>query len=59
MDIAMLQTSARKFTIDMRSTDTDIYRPIPKLFKYRYQYRQPILAEAIGLCFYVVFEDGV
>ena len=41
------------------STDTDIYRPVPKLFKYRYQYRWPIFIKTIGLCFYIVVEDGV
>ena len=41
------------------STDTDIYRPVPKLFKYRYQYRWPIFIQTIGLCFYIVVEDGV
>ena len=41
------------------STDTDIYRPVPKLFKYRHQYRRPIFIQTIGLCFYIVVEGGV
>ena len=43
--------------LDQASTDTDIYRPVPKLFKYRYQYRQPIFVKTIGLCFYLVVDD--
>ena len=45
--------------VKQASTDTDIYRPVPKLFKYRYQYRWPIFIKTIGLCFYIVVEDGV
>ena len=48
-----------KLSCDQASTDTDIYRPVPKLFKYRYQYRWPIFIKTIGLCFYIVVEDGV
>ena len=49
----------KKLSHNQRSTDTDIYRPVPKLFKYRYQYRWPIFIQTIGLCFYIVVEDGV
>ena len=45
--------------LEQASTDTDIYRPVPKLFKYRHQYRWPISIQTIGLCCYIVVEDGV